>query len=145
MASVSQQNLVTPSIHLLSLYLSEQGHPDFPLPRHLLQLFREDPKVFPGQLSDIVTPACPGSSLGSPPGGMPGIPPEGPSHLSWLLSMWRSSGSTPSSSQVTELLALTLRERPATLRKKLGCLYPGCYSFSHDPKFMAIGEGRKVD
>ena len=51
--------------------LSEQGHPDFPLPRHFLQLLREDPKAFPGQPSDIdiVTPACPGSSSGSPPGG----------------------------------------------------------------------------
>ena len=42
---------------------------DIPLPRHFLQLFREDPKAFPGQPSDIVTPACPGSSSGSPPGG----------------------------------------------------------------------------
>ncbi len=42
-----------------------------------------------------------------------------PSHLSWPLSMWRSSGSTLSSSRVTELLTLSLRERPATLRKKL--------------------------
>ena len=49
--------------------LPEQGHPDFPLPGHFLQLFREDPKAFPGQLSDIVTPACPGYSLGSPPSG----------------------------------------------------------------------------
>ena len=47
--------------------LPEQGHPDFP--GHFLQLSREDPKAFPGQLSDIVTPACPGSSSGSPPGG----------------------------------------------------------------------------
>ncbi len=47
----------------------EQGRPDFPLPRHLLQLFQEDPKAFPGQPSDVVTPACPGSSPGSPPGG----------------------------------------------------------------------------
>ena len=38
--------------------LPEQGHPDFPLPGH-----------FPGQLGDIVTPACPGSSSGSPPSG----------------------------------------------------------------------------
>ena len=49
--------------------LSEQGHPEFPLGGHFLQLFREDPKAFPGQPSDIVTPACPGSFSGSPPGG----------------------------------------------------------------------------
>ena len=29
----------------------------------------EDPKAFPGQPSDIVTPVCPGTSSGSPPGG----------------------------------------------------------------------------
>ena len=50
--------------------LPEQGHPDFPLPGHFLQLFQEDPKAFPGQLGDIVTPACPGSSSGSPPSGI---------------------------------------------------------------------------
>ena len=49
--------------------LPEQGRPDFPLPGYFLQLFREDPKAFPGQLGDIVTPACPGSSSGSPPRG----------------------------------------------------------------------------
>ena len=42
--------------------LSEHGHPDFPLPGHVFQLFWEDPEVFPGQPSDIFTPACPGSS-----------------------------------------------------------------------------------
>ncbi|XP_043092113.1 arf-GAP with GTPase, ANK repeat and PH domain-containing protein 1-like isoform X1 [Puntigrus tetrazona] len=42
-----------------------------------------------------------------------------PSHLSWPLSMWRSSGSTPSFFRVTELLTLFLKEHPATLRRKL--------------------------
>uniref|UniRef100_A0A672GKX9 Leucine-rich repeat-containing protein 6 n=1 Tax=Salarias fasciatus TaxID=181472 RepID=A0A672GKX9_SALFA len=37
---------------------------DFPVPRHFLQLFLEDPKAFPGQPRDIVSPACPGSSPG---------------------------------------------------------------------------------
>ena len=109
--------------------LSEQGHPHLPLPGHFLHLFQEVPKAFPGQPSDIVAPACPGSSSGSTPAGHArhtsrGRRPEGnqyrcPSHLSWLLSMWRSSDSTPSSSRVTELLTLSLRERPATLRRKL--------------------------
>ena len=49
--------------------LPVQGHPDFPLPGHFPQLFREDPKAFSGQLGNIVTPACPGSSSGSPPKG----------------------------------------------------------------------------
>ncbi|MED6262006.1 hypothetical protein ATANTOWER_013228 [Ataeniobius toweri] len=59
---------------------------------------------------------------------MPGTPPEEgiqeaygicPSHLNWLLSMWRSSGSTPSSSRMSKLLTLSLGECPATLRRKL--------------------------
>ena len=49
--------------------LSEQRRPDFPHPGHVLELLREDPKAFPDQPSDRVTPACSGSSLRSPPGG----------------------------------------------------------------------------
>ncbi|KAK3525040.1 hypothetical protein QTP86_013476 [Hemibagrus guttatus] len=37
--------------------------------RHFLQLFWRDPKAFPGQPKDIVSPACPGSSPGPLPGG----------------------------------------------------------------------------
>uniref|UniRef100_A0A3B4B214 CUB domain-containing protein n=1 Tax=Periophthalmus magnuspinnatus TaxID=409849 RepID=A0A3B4B214_9GOBI len=55
------------------------------------------------------------TSLGRRPGG---ILSRCPSHLNWFLSTCRSSGSTPSSSCVTELLTLSLRVRPATLRRK---------------------------
>ena len=48
----------------------------------------------------------------------PRVHPRCPSHLSWLLLMWRSSSSTPSSSQVTELLTLSLREHPAASQRK---------------------------
>ena len=89
--------------------LLEQGHPDLPLHGHFLQLFQEDPKAFPG-----------------------GIWNRCPSHLSWLLSMWSSSGSTPSSSRMTE-------------ETHYSRLYPGSYSFGHDPKFMTIGESKNVD
>ncbi|MED6250365.1 hypothetical protein ATANTOWER_031063 [Ataeniobius toweri] len=41
---------------------TKQRRPDFPLPRQLLWC---KPKVFPGQLRNIVPPACPGP----PPGG----------------------------------------------------------------------------
>lgn len=37
----------------------------------------------------------------------------------WLLSMWRSRGSTPSSFWKTKLLTLSLRKTPATLMRKL--------------------------
>ncbi|XP_050960778.1 uncharacterized protein LOC127162047 [Labeo rohita] len=48
---------------------SKQRRPDFPLPRHFLQLFRRNTEAFPGQPRDIIPPACPGSSPGPPPGG----------------------------------------------------------------------------
>ena len=54
------------------------------------------------------------TSRGRRPGG---ILTRYPSHLIWLLSM-RSSGSTPSPSRMTELLTLSLRESPDTLRRK---------------------------
>ena len=59
-----------------------------------------------------------GRALNTSPGRRPGgILTRCPSHLIWLLSTRRSSGSTPSSSRMTELLTLSLRESPATLRK----------------------------
>ncbi|XDV25258.1 hypothetical protein PO909_029204 [Leuciscus waleckii] len=48
---------------------SKQRRPDFPLPRHFLQLFWGNTEAFPGQLGDKIPPACPRSSLGSPPSG----------------------------------------------------------------------------
>ena len=48
-----------------------------------------------------------------------GIRTRCPNHLCWLLSKRSSSGSTPSLSQVTELLTLSLREMPATRLRKL--------------------------
>uniref|UniRef100_A0A3B3Z787 Heat shock protein 12B n=1 Tax=Periophthalmus magnuspinnatus TaxID=409849 RepID=A0A3B3Z787_9GOBI len=55
--------------YIQSTSTSKQGLPNFPHPRHALQLLWWDPQAFPGQPRDIVTPACPGSSLGQPPGG----------------------------------------------------------------------------
>uniref|UniRef100_A0A8C6LSA8 Reverse transcriptase domain-containing protein n=1 Tax=Nothobranchius furzeri TaxID=105023 RepID=A0A8C6LSA8_NOTFU len=48
----------------------KQRGPDFPLPSHLGQLLRGNPKAFHGQVRDIVLPACPGSTFRSPPGWM---------------------------------------------------------------------------
>ncbi|KAK5601496.1 hypothetical protein CRENBAI_025217 [Crenichthys baileyi] len=93
------------------------------------QLLWGEPKAFPGQPRVIVPPACPGPSPGSLPvrrawntsrgRRLGGIRYRCPSHLNWLLSMLRSSGSTPSPSRMVELLTLSLRECPVTLWRKL--------------------------
>ncbi|KAK5599667.1 hypothetical protein CRENBAI_017458 [Crenichthys baileyi] len=59
--------------------------------------------------------------------------------------MWRSSGSIPSPSRMAEVLTLSLRECHPTEEAHFIRLYLGSRSFGHDPKFMAIGEGRNVD
>ncbi|KAI3368251.1 hypothetical protein L3Q82_007971 [Scortum barcoo] len=57
----------------------------------------------------------------------------------------RSSGSTPSSSRMTELLTLSLRGAPSHPAEEthFGRLYPRSCPFGHYPKFMTIGEGGK--
>ncbi|MED6233434.1 hypothetical protein ATANTOWER_011738 [Ataeniobius toweri] len=47
----------------------KQRDPDFAPPSHLGQLVQGNPKAFPGQPRNIIPPACPRSSSGSPPGG----------------------------------------------------------------------------
>ncbi|MEQ2287944.1 hypothetical protein AMECASPLE_017959 [Ameca splendens] len=65
----------------------------------------------------VPRPAVPGNaSRGRCP---VGIRYRCPSHLNWLLSTWRSSSSTPSPLRMAELFTLSLRECPATLRRKL--------------------------
>ena len=134
-ANMQPHPSIHPSIHHLPLVRgpccrgsSFNRNPDVPVPGHFLQLFRGDPKAFPGQPRDIVSTTCPGSSPGSPPSGTcpehftreasRGHLTRCPSHLIWLLSMRRSSGSTPSPSRMTELFTLSLRESPDILRRK---------------------------
>ncbi|KAK3555190.1 hypothetical protein QTP86_010028 [Hemibagrus guttatus] len=125
--------------------------------RHFLQLFRRDPEAFPGQPRDIVSPACPGSSPGPPPGG------ACPEHLSRETSR-RHPKQMPKPPQLppfnveeqrlySELLLGDIapyaisKGAPChpTEEAHFGCLYPGSYPFSHDPELMTIGESRNVD
>lgn len=46
------------------------------------------------------------------------------SHLNWLFSMWRSSGSTSTPSWMTKLLTQSLRESRDTLQRKI--ISPTC-------------------
>ncbi len=81
-----------------------------------------------GQMRYMIPPASSGSTLGSPrswrcPENLPRKPPKGGiltrclNHLCWLLLVQRSSGSTPSSLQSSQLLTPFLRLSPATHRE----------------------------
>lgn len=70
-----------------------------------------------------------GNAHNTSPGRHPGgIGKRCPSHLCWLLSIWRSSGSTPSSSyqshRVTELLTKSLRVTQFPHPVPIGALVP---------------------
>ncbi|KAK3543987.1 hypothetical protein QTP70_032746, partial [Hemibagrus guttatus] len=118
--------------------------------RHFLQLFRRDPEAFPGQPRDIVSPACPGSSLGPLPGG------ACPEHLSRETSR-RHPKQMPEPPQLapfdveeqrlySELLLGDRAPYPIskgaprhpTEEAHFGHFYPGSYPFGHDPELMTI-------
>uniref|UniRef100_A0A3Q2UKG5 SH2 domain-containing protein n=1 Tax=Fundulus heteroclitus TaxID=8078 RepID=A0A3Q2UKG5_FUNHE len=111
------------------------GGPDVPLPSHLGQLLRRNPKAFPGQPGDIVPPACPGSSPGPPPGG------TCPEHLSREASR-RHPDQMP---EPPQLAPLDGEPRHTTEKTHFSRLYPGSRSFGHDPKLVTIDEGKNVD
>ncbi|KAK3530867.1 hypothetical protein QTP70_003638 [Hemibagrus guttatus] len=128
---------------------SKQECPDFPLPRHFLQLFRRDPEAFPGQPRDIVSPACPESS----PGSLPGV--ACPEHLPRETSR-RHPKQIPEPPQLSpfdveeqwlysELLPGD--RAPYPISKGVPChpmeeahfghLCPGSYPFGHDPELKS--------
>ena len=77
---------------------------------------------------DVIAQACSESFTDLPPqwtclkhftsGGSRGILTTKPYHLNWLLSLWRRSDSTPSPSQIMELLTLSVRDSSAILQRK---------------------------
>ena len=91
------------------------GEPRQPSPRPL-------PPAPPGGSRGVprTTQRCNPSSVSwvGPPRGLL-HPNQMLNHLNWLLWTWRSSGSTLSSSRMSELLTLSLRLSPDTLRRKL--------------------------
>ncbi len=116
-----------------------------------------DTEAFPGQPGDIVSPACPRSSPGPPPGG------TRPKHLPEKASR-RHPEQMPEPPQLTpldveeqrlysELLPSEWAPHPIskgapshpTEKAHFGRLYPGSCPFGHDPKLMTIGESRNVD
>lgn len=85
---------------------SNQGHSDFPLSGHLLQLFWGDTKVFPSQPKCVISPARPETAPGNPPSR---ICPSWSEAWSFNPLLFSQSNCTLSSFQMTELLTLSLR------------------------------------
>lgn len=96
-----------------------------PFKSHFHQFHPEDTKAFLGQPKDVVSLACPCSTLVSPPGWacLKHVPRRHPSqmlnYLSWVLSTWRSRSSTPSCTNMSVLLLLSQRLSPDTPRRKI--------------------------
>ena len=87
------------------------------------------PRCSQARVGDLNPPPSPGSSPSPPPSWMclEHLPREAPRGNPYH-PYQRSSSSTPSFSQMTELLTLSLRETPTTTH--FGRLYPGSHSFS---------------
>ncbi|XDV25925.1 hypothetical protein PO909_030078 [Leuciscus waleckii] len=106
-------------------------------------LFRGDTEAFPGQPGDIVPPACPRSSPGSPPSG------TCPGHLPGKVSRRHPEPQqTPHDVEeqrlYSDLLPSDRASHPISKgspshpveKAHFGCLYPGSHPFSHDPQLM---------
>ncbi|MED6264858.1 hypothetical protein CHARACLAT_019451, partial [Characodon lateralis] len=131
---------------------SKQRPPDFPLPRHILQLLWGKPEVFPGQPRDIVPPPCPGPSPGPPNRGT--CLEDLPSKMSRGHLKWRPKPPQLTPLVVEELLLYSklLSDAQASHPISKGVpghpaeeahfsrLYPASHSFDHYPKFMPIDD-----
>ncbi|KAK3535221.1 hypothetical protein QTP70_004776 [Hemibagrus guttatus] len=120
-------------------------------------LFRRDPEAFPGQPRDIVSPACPGSSLGPLPGGAcpenlpretyrrhPKQMPEPPQLPPFDVEEQRLYSELLPGDRAPYPISKGAPRHPAE-EAHFGRLYPGSYPFGHDPELMTIGESRSVD
>ncbi len=94
---------------------AKQGIPDVPLRSNVFLLLQGDPEALLAQMRYVIL-QCFGSAPGSPTSWtylenlQEKTPRRHPDNLNWLLSTRRSSGSTPSSLQMSELLTLSLKD-----------------------------------
>ena len=134
--------VVCPSIHPSSSHKprSRRKNPDILLPSDTLQLLLGDPKA--GQTGYISPPATSGSAPGSPlKGWRPGrILTRCPNHLSWLLSMRRSSGSTRAPHPISKT-ERSYPQKETYFRR----LYLRSRIFCHYSDLMTIGDSWDKD
>ncbi|KAL3970244.1 alcohol-forming fatty acyl-CoA reductase [Sarotherodon galilaeus] len=135
----------------------KQRSPDLPLPSHLLQLIRGNTKAFPGQPRDIISPACPGSAPGPPPGGTcpehltqeaprrhPCQMPEPPQLAPFDVEEQRLYSEPLPDGRTSHPISKGEASHPSE-EAHFCRLYPRSRSFGHYPQLVAIGEGRDVD
>ncbi|KAK3509062.1 hypothetical protein QTP70_020202, partial [Hemibagrus guttatus] len=116
------------------------------------ELFRRDSEAFPGQPRDIVSPACPGSSPGSLPGGAcPEHLPRETSrrHTKQMLEPPQLSPFDVEEQRLySELLPGDRAPYPISMgaphhptgEAHFGRLYPGSYPFGYDQELMTIDQ-----
>ncbi|KAK3573583.1 hypothetical protein QTP86_028178 [Hemibagrus guttatus] len=114
---------------------------------------RRSPEAFPGQLRDIVSPACPGSSPEPLPGGAcpehlpremsrrhPKQMPEPPQLPPFDVEEQRLYSKLLPGDRAPYPISKGAPHHP-TEEAHFGRLYPGSYPFGHDPELMTIGFG----
>uniref|UniRef100_A0A8C6PQA5 Nicastrin n=1 Tax=Nothobranchius furzeri TaxID=105023 RepID=A0A8C6PQA5_NOTFU len=131
--------------------------PDRPLPGHLHQLLRQDPKAFPDQIGDVTSPTCPGSTRGPPAdrtcpkhlprqasGRHPDQMPKPPQLAPFDPEEQRFYSESLPNVRAPYPISKAEPGHP-TEETHFGRLYPRSRSFGHYLKLMTIGEDWDVD
>ncbi|MEQ2218602.1 hypothetical protein XENOCAPTIV_005546 [Xenoophorus captivus] len=124
-----------------SLSPDTSSHPSRGTPRH--PLASRETKSLQCVLGLLLVGCAANTSQGRHPGG---IGDRCLSHLNWLLWMWRKRlySEILSDGRAAHPTSKGVPGNPAE-EAHFSCEYLGSRSFSHDSKFMPIGEGRNVD
>lgn len=119
---------------------SEQRVPDFPHPRHLLQLIEGETKTFPNKPRNIISPTNPGSALGPPPSAR-----IFPGYLTYETSRRHPSQIGPAAALLQVPQPISKRDSRDSLKETYFChLQSQPHSFGLHPELMTIGEDRDI-